>query len=132
MAWVNAIASTILVLGLIASALGYRHSLRQLEMTAEWYFSAAKVLIAVAFGGRLLFWDVMWASIREMDRAKAYALSDAVGGTSINIVFILIGFAGVYCSLKARQLLLRIEEQKKWPWIIAWAHPHFLGLGPRK
>lgn len=130
MAWVNAIASIILVLGLVASALGYRHSLRQMERSPEWYFSAAKVLLAVAFGGRLLFWDVMWASVREIDRAKALALSDAVGGTSVNIVFILIGFAGVYCSLKARQLLLRIEEQKDWPWIIAWAHPHFLGIGP--
>lgn len=78
----------------------------------------------------MLFWDVLWASVREIDRAKAIALSDAVGGTSVNIVSILIGFAGVYCSLKARQLLLRIEEQKEWPWIIAWAHPHFIGIGP--
>lgn len=132
MAWVNAIASTILVLGLIASALGYRHSLRQMEPTAEWYFSAAKVLIAIAFGGRLLFWDVLWASLREIDRDRAIALSDAVGGTSINIIFIVVGFAGCYCSLKARQLLLREEEQKHWPWIIAWAHPSILGIGPRR
>lgn len=132
MAWVNAVASTILVLGLIASALGYRHSLRQMEPSPEWYFSAAKVLLAVAFGGRLLFWDVLWATVREFDREAAIALSDAVGGTSVNIVFIVVGFAGVYCSLKARQLLLRIEEQKDWPWVIAWAHPHFLGIGPRR
>ena len=132
MAWVNAVASIVLVLGLVASALGYRHSLRQWERSAECYFAAAKVLLAAAFGGRLLFWDVIWAFLREIDRNAAIALSDAVGGTSINIIFIAIGLGGVYCSLKARQMLLRVEEQKNWPWIIAWAHPHFIGIGPRR
>lgn len=132
MAWVNAIASTILVLGLIASALGYRHSLRHRERSPEWYFAMGQVLLAAAFGVRLLFWDVIWGVLRQIDRNAAIALSDAVGGTSINIVFIAIGFGAVYCSLKARQMLLRIEEQKNWPWIIAWAHPHFIGIGPRR
>lgn len=132
MALVNAVLSTLLVLGLLASALGYRHSLKRFEHSPEWFFSAAKVLIALAFGARLLFWDVVWNTIREVDRGTAVAMSDAVGGTSINIVFTLIGLAGVYCSLKARQLLLREEEQKHWPWIIAWAHPSILGIGPRR
>ena len=132
MALINAVLSTLLVLGLVASALGYRHSLRHRERSPEWYFAAAKVLIALAFGARLLFWDVVWNTIREVDRGTAIAMSDAVGGTSINIVFILIGLAGVYCSLRARQLLLREDEQKHWPWIIAWAHPHFLGVWPCK
>ena len=50
MAWVNAIASTILVLGLIASALGYRHSLKRFEYSPEWFFAMGKVLLAAAFG----------------------------------------------------------------------------------
>lgn len=130
MALVNAVLSSLLVVGLVASALSYRHSLRKVEYSAEWFFAMGKVLLAVAFGVRLLFWDVIWNALRETDRAAAYALSEAVGGTSVNIVFILIGFGAVFCSLKARQLLLFEEERKNWPWIIAWAHPSFLGFGP--
>lgn len=132
MAWVNAIASTILVLGLIASALGYRHSLKRFEYSPEWFFAMGKVLLAAAFGVRLLFWDVIWGMLRLIDRNAAIALSDAMGGTSVNIAFIVVGFGAVYCSLKARQMLLRIEEQKYWHWTIAWAHPTLLGVDVRR
>ena len=45
-----------------------------------------------------------------------------------NVISIVIGLFGVYCSLKARQLLLAEEEQKHWHWLIAWAHPRLLGF----
>lgn len=132
MTFLNAFLSTLLVLGLTASAIGYRHSLIRRERSPEWYFSAAKVLIALAFGMRLLFWDVLWATLRYFDRDMAIAFSDAIGGVHGNIVSICIGLVGCYCSLRARQLLLAEEEQKHWPWIIAWCHPHFLGFPKRR
>ncbi len=132
MIWINAILSTLLVFGLIAAALGYRHSVIRREYSPEWYFSLSKILIAVAFGMRLLFWDAFWGPLRLSDPAAALALSDAVGGVSGNVLSSIVGLAGVYASLKARQLLLREEEQKHWPWIIAWAHPRFLGFPRRR
>ena len=132
MTWLNAVASIVLVIGLSLIAMGYRHSLKRIEPSAEWYFSMGKVLLALAFGIRLLFWDVIWASLRHMDRDKAIAFADAIGGVNSNIISITIGLASVYCSLKARQLLIREEEQKDWPWIVAWAHPSFWGLPRRR
>ena len=132
MTWLNAVASSVLVIGLVLIALGYRHSLRRVEPSAEWYFSMGKVLLALAFGIRLLFWDVIWSSLRHVDRDSAIAFSDAIGGVNSNIISITIGLASVYCSLKARQLLIREEEQKRWPWIIAWAHPSLWGLPGRR
>lgn len=132
MTWLNACLSALLVLGLIAVALGYRHSVRRPEHSPEWYFSMSKVLTALAFGTRLLFWDVIWGPLRYIDPAAALVFADAIGGVHSNIISILIGLLGVYCSLKARQLLLREEEQKEWPWIIAWAHPSILGFPRRR
>ncbi len=132
MTWLNAAASSVLVVGLILIAVGYRQSLRRVEQSPEWYFSMGKVLLALAFGIRLLWWDVIWASLHVFDRDKAQALADAIGGVQSNILSISIGLASVYCSLKARQLLIREEEQKDWPWIVAWAHPSFWGLPRRR
>lgn len=128
MTFINAILSSLLVMGLIASAVGYRHSLFRVEYSPEWYFSAAKVLLAIAFGMRLLFWDSIWGFLRYVDREKAIAFSDAVGGVHSNIFSIVIGLAAVYCSLKARHLLLSPEEQRRWHWALAWAHPSLLGF----
>lgn len=121
--WLNAVASIILVIGLVLIALGYRHSLRKPEPSAEWYFSLGKVLLALALGIRLLFWDVIWSGLNHMDRDKAQALSDAIGGVNSNIVSILIGLGSVYCSLKARHLLVPAHDRHRWPWWKAWAHP---------
>lgn len=132
MTWINAILSMLLVLGLIAVALGYRHSLMRRERTPEFYFALSKVLIAMAFAFRLLWWDGVWNIMRHIDRDAAHAVSDAIGGVNSNIVSILIGLAGVYASLRARQLLLREEERVHWPWFLAWAHPSILGLPRRR
>lgn len=128
MSFINAILSTLLAFGLVAAALGYRHSLMRREYSPEWYFSAGKVIIALAFGLRLLWWDVAWNILRHYDRETAYRISEAIGGTNSNIVFICMGFVGCYCSLKARHLLLTPEEQRRWHWLVAWAHPEILGL----
>ena len=132
MTFLTSILSTLLVAGLVAVAIGYRHSATRFEYSPEWYFSMSKVLIAIAFGIRLLFWDVIWGTLRYFDREAAIAFSDAIGGVHSNIFSIVIGLFGVYCSLKARQLLIREEEQKHWPWLIAWAHPSFWGLPRRR
>lgn len=124
--------STLLVLGLVAVALGYRHSVMRMEHSPEWFFAMSKVLFAIAMGMRLLFWDVIWGTLRATDREAAIRFSDAIGGVNSNVVSILIGLVGVYCSLKARQLLLAEEERKHWHWLIAWAHPRLLGFPRRR
>ena len=116
MTLIISILSTLLVMGLVAVALGYRHSVRRYEHSPEWFFAMSKVLFAVAFGMRLLFWDVIWGTLHDTDRNAAISFSDAIGGTDSNVISIVIGLFGVYCSLKARQLLL------------AAAHPRLLGF----
>ena len=128
MTFLTSLLSTLLVLGLIAVALGYRHSVMKPEHSAEWFFAMSKVLFAVAFGMRLLFWDVIWGTLRYTDRDAAIIFSDVIGGVNSNLISILVGLFAVYCSLKARQLLLAEEEQKHWHWLIAWAHPRLLGF----
>lgn len=132
MTFIISILSTLLVLGLVAVALGYRHSVVKPEHSPEWFFAMSKVLFALAMGMRLLFWDVIWGTLRATDREAAITFSDAIGGVNSNLISILIGLIGVYCSLKARQLLLAEEEQKHWHWLWAWAHPQILGIGPRR
>lgn len=132
MTMIISILSTLLVMGLVAVALGYRHSIMRYEHSPEWFFAMSKVLFAVAFGIRLLFWDVIWGTLYDTDRDAAIAFFDAIGGTDSNVLSILIGLFAVYCSLKARQLLLAEEEQKHWHWLIAWAHPRLLGFPRRR
>lgn len=132
MTFLTSILSTLLVAGLVAVAIGYRHSVTRFEHSPEWYFSMSKVLIALAFGIRLLFWDVIWGTLRYFDREAAIAFSDAIGGVHSNIFSIVIGLFGVYCSLKARQLLLTEDEQRRWHWLWAWAHPSLLGFPRRR
>lgn len=132
MTLIISILSTLLVMGLVAVALGYRHSIRRYEHSPEWFFAMSKVLFALAFGIRLLFWDVIWGTLHDTDRDAAIAFSDVIGGTDSNVLSILIGLFAVYCSLKARQLLLAEEEQKQWHWLIAWAHPRLLGFPRRR
>ena len=132
MTLIISILSTLLVMGLVAVALGYRHSIRRYEHSPEWFFAMSKVLFAIAMGMRLLFWDVIWGTLRATDREAAIRFSDAIGGVNSNVVSILIGLVGVYCSLKARQLLLAEEERKHWHWLIAWAHPQLLGFPRRR
>ena len=132
MTMIISILSTLLVMGLVAVALGYRHSIMRYEHSPEWFFAMSKVLFAVAFGIRLLFWDVIWGTLHDTDRDAAIAFFDAIGGTDSNVLSILIGLFAVYCSLKARQLLLAEEEQKHWHWLIAWAHPRLFGFSRRR
>lgn len=132
MTLIISLLSTLLVMGLAAVALGYRHSIRRYDHSPEWFFAMSKVLFAVAFGVRLLFWDVIWGTLRATDREAAIRLSDAIGGVNSNVLSILIGLFAVYCSLKARQLLLAEEERKHWHWLIAWAHPRLFGFPRRR
>ena len=51
---INAILSVLAIAGLTASALGWRHSLIGWDWTPEWYFAAAKILLAGGIAFRLL------------------------------------------------------------------------------
>lgn len=119
----NAVVSTVAVVGLIASALGWRHSLRRPFYSPEWYFAMAKVLMAVGIASRLILWDVVWGIMLSYDREFAYEFSDLMGHTNINILPGLVILVGVYCSLKARQLILYHDRGIDWHWTIAWAYP---------
>lgn len=122
--WINAVLSALAAAGLAASAMAWRHSLLPFNnRSPEWFFATAKVLYAVGFSLRLLFWDVLFGVLREIDRAAATHLSDAVGGTNGNAFATLIILGGVYCSLKARQMLLLQDRGVNWHWTIAWAYP---------
>lgn len=122
--WINAALSALAAAGLAASAMAWRHSLLPFNSRSpEWFFATAKVLYSIGFGLRLLFWDVLFAVLREVDRAAATHLSDMVGGTNGNAFTTVIILCGVYCSLKARQMLLLQDRGVDWHWTVAWAYP---------
>lgn len=121
--FLNAIVSTIVVLGLLASALGWRHSLRGEYRSPEWYFAMAKVVMATGIGFRMLFWDVIWGTLNAIDPHYAVAWSNAFGRTNVNLFASAILLLGVYYSLKARQLILLQDRGINWHWTIAWAYP---------
>lgn len=126
MTWINAALALLAVAGLTASALGWRHSLRQWSGDEpESWFALAKVLYAIAIGARILIWDVWWSILHHTDSTNAIALSQAFGWTDINIITSGIVLAGVYCSLRARHLLIPPQDRPRWPWWKAWLHPRW-------
>lgn len=132
MEWINAALALLVVLGLAASALGYRHSLLRWERSPEWFFAAAKTLYSLGFGALLLIWGVFWGLLRLHDPAAALAMVHHPRAAGANTVAMLLVLGGVYCSLKARQLILREDEQRDWHWLVAWMHPRFMGFGRRR
>lgn len=123
LAYLNAFLSLLAVIGLVFSALGWRHSLRSEDYSPEWFFAMAKVLMAAGIGFRMLFWDVIWGSLYIIDKDYASTWSEAFGRTNVNLVSSIILLFGVYCSLKARQLVLQQDRGINWHWSIAWAYP---------
>ena len=120
---INAALSVVVSLGLLFSALGWRHSLRGAWNEPEWFFAMAKVLLAAGIGFRIVFWDAIWGTLNAIDPEYAAAWSSTFGRTNINIISNVIVGAGVYCSLKARQLILEQDREVRWHWSIAWAYP---------
>ena len=122
--WINAALSALAAAGLAASAMAWRHSLLPFNSRSpEWFFATAKVLYRIGFGLRLLCWDVLFAVLKETDPAAATHLIETVGGTNGNAFATIIILCGVYCSLKARQMLLLQDRGVYWHWSIAWAYP---------
>lgn len=134
MEWIDAALSLLVVLGLTASALGYRHSLMRWDNSPEWFFAAAKTLYSIGFGFLLLLWGTFWGLLRLFDHDAALRMVFHPAAAYVNAVGMGIILLGVYASLKARQLILIEEDQRDWPWLWAWAHPAFLGfeLGKRR
>lgn len=120
---INAALSTVTVGALLASALGWRHSLRSAAFDPEWFFAWAKVLMALGIACRLLLWDVVWGLLHSHSREAAIAFSDAIGRTNVNMFFSAIILSGAYFSLKARQLILLQDRGVDWHWTVAWAYP---------
>lgn len=125
MIYVNAAVSMLTVLGLIAIAYAWRHSLRQRDGAAEWFFAASKVMLAIGIGLRLIAWDAVWGIGKDITPVTR-ELFTAVGGVSINVVSSAIILIGVYLSLKARQLLIPERDRGCYPWFLAWLHPRRL------
>ena len=125
MASLNAIFAVLPVIGMMAVAWSYRASLRH-RGTATWYFAMSVVVLAGSMALRRIYWDVMWVMARRYTPETATRWSDMTDAASINIVFNALVLVSIYCSLKARQLLLPEDEQARWPWWKAWAHPSLL------
>ena len=118
MTWINAAVALLAVGGLVVSAIGWRYSLRRWNSAEpEAWFALAKVLYAIAIGARILIWDVWWSILHHTDSTNAIARTD------INIITSGIVVAGVYCSLRARHLLIPPQDRPRWPWWKAWLHP---------
>jgi len=130
MTWINAAVALLAVGGLVVSAIGWRHSLRRWDATEpEAWFALAKVLYAIAIGTRIIVWDAWWGVWHHVDPDAATAFVHEVGGSDINIALSAIVLCGVYCSLKARQLLIPEDERDAWPWWRAWQHPQWRLFG---
>lgn len=125
MAALNVIIAILAVVGMLATAWGYRASFRQ-RGTATWYFAMGLVILSGSMALRRLYWDVIWTMAQDHSPETAAWLSDLTGATNINIFFNSLVLISVYCSLRARQMLLPDEDQKNWPWWRAWAHPSLL------
>ena len=125
MIYLNAAVSMLTVLGLTAIAYAWRHSLRQRDGAAEWFFAASKVMLAIGIGLRLITWDAIYGIGKELTPVTR-ELFTAVGGVSINVMSSGIILIGVYLSLKARQLLIPEGDRDRWPWFVAWLHPRRL------
>lgn len=119
----NAIISVVVSIGLLFSALGWRHSLRASWDEPERFFALAKVLMATGIGFRVVFWDAVWGTLNAIDPEYASVWSSTFGRTNINIISNLIVGMGVYCSLKARQMILAQDRGINWHWTVAWAYP---------
>lgn len=123
MTWINAALSLLVTMGLAASALGWRHSMTRWDWSAEWYFATAKVLYSIGMGFLLLAWGAVWGVVRLLDHGAGGRMLDAPGAPYANGLGLLVLLAGVYCSLRARWLLIPEDERGDWPWWLAWLHP---------
>jgi len=130
MTWINAAVALLAVGGLVVSALGWRHSLlRWNSAEPEAWFALAKVLYAVSIGTRIIVWDVGFGLWHRIEPDAAVTFVRGFGVTDINILTSAPVLAGVYCSLKARQLLIPEDERDAWPWWRAWQHPRWRLFG---
>ena len=120
---INAILSAATVFGLFASAMGWRHSLINWDYSPEWFFAAAKVLLAIGIAMRLFLWDIVWGPLYHFADYEPLPLTETLGQTNINIVPNAVILLGVYCSLKARQMILLQDRGVNWHWLVAWAYP---------
>ena len=124
MTYLTAAVAILAALGLIASAIGWRHSLRHWNPSEpESWFAAAKVLYAIAIGTRIVAWDAVIGPWMRTSPEAARAFLVSIGGANANLASSLIVLLGVYASLKARQLLIPEDERDRWPWFKAWQHP---------
>lgn len=131
MATLNALIAVLAILGMTAVAVGYRASLRE-PFTATWYFVSSIMLIAMSVTLRLAYWDLIWVIMKGQYPETARLWSGSFGRPEMNFLFNVVFLLGVYFGLKARQLLIPVEEQASWPWWKAWAHPQFLFLGTKQ
>lgn len=127
MALLNAIIAVLAIFGMLALVVGYRGSLRE-PFTATWYFIASLVLMTFSVTGRLVYWDLLWATLRNYYPAHAEVWREVLSRAEMNFAFNCVFLVGLYFGLKARQLLIPPDELPEWPWWRAWAHPQFFWI----
>ena len=122
MALINAFIAALSILGMIAIAYGYRGSLLD-RYTATWFFGSSVIVLAASVIFRLVYWDIIWATMRHNWPEAARDWASIMGRTEMNLIFNAIFLLGIYLGLKSRQLLIPASERVNWPWYICWLHP---------
>lgn len=107
---------------MLLAIFAFRSSTRDIGQPTWWWMLGFGCM-AFAANARGIYWDIFWSIFRRTDPNGADAWADAVGGTSINILFYLPMIFGAYCILKSRQKMIEEDQQPYWPWYKAWLHP---------
>lgn len=113
-------AASIVMMAL--AILAFRSSTRQIG-EPTWWWMLGFISMAFAANARGIYWDVFWSVLRHKDKLAADKWSDAVGGTSINVLFYIPMIFGAFCLLKSRQKMIEEDQRPYWPWYKAWLHP---------
>lgn len=118
----SAFFGAITIAGLAVVIFGFRRSLESLNRTTR-LFTMGLGLLLLGYMLRGFYWDIWWQTFRYLDREAAYRWSELIGGQSINVIFYLISWWGIYLILKSRREMIDEHERANWPWYKAWLHP---------
>lgn len=122
-----AILALLNALGYGAAVWGFRAS-RKTVGAATWWFLMGFGIVSGAIILRGLYWDVLLPLLRIYFPESAEFWSDLTRGRLMNNVFSSMKFAGIFCVLKCRQMLIPENERPHWPWWKAWLHPNSMRL----
>ena len=105
------LSSLLAVTGMAMLAFGYRASLFSTDLATR-FFAWSMALMAGSVFGRRVMWDILHPVVTgEVDQRP------------LNILFNVIAIAAVYAGLRARLMLIPVDERSRWHWWSCWWHP---------